>query len=188
MSIATLTDRRHDLTRGLILDTAVDLLAAGGLAEVTVRAVARKAGMSERTVFRYFATRDEFLDAVAATARTRMQLPPPPSSIAELETYPVVLYAAFEGQHKLVVAGLHSEVFDRIREGAARSRWAAIRKLVDDHAPRRPAKDRKLASAQINYYLGASTWNFYRAYFGFNLDEAIEAAKQAIAQALASLR
>ena len=52
-------------TRGLLghLGARADAHSTG-LAEVTVRAVAKQAGMSERTVFRYFAAREEFLGAI----------------------------------------------------------------------------------------------------------------------------
>jgi AcrR family transcriptional regulator len=181
-------DRRNDLTRQAILDAAVDLLETEGMVELTMRAVARCAGMSERTLFRYFATRDELFDAIAVAAHERMQVPPPPTTVAELESHPALLYRTFESRKKLVIAGLHSTLSDRIRANAARTRWAAIERLVEDFARARPPRARKLATAQVNYYLGASTWNFYRHHFGFSLADSVAAAEQAIRLALDSLR
>ena len=184
---ATLADRRNELTRRLILYTAVDLLGIGGVPGLTMRAVAKRANMSERTVFRYFATRDEFLDAVTAEARTRMVLPPPPRTIAELVAMPRVLYQAFEAQQELVIAGLHSEIADRIREAAASTRWAAVRQLIDAHAPKRPARERRIIAANICFYLGATSWHFYRFNFEMTLDDTVEAAETAIRLALKPL-
>jgi len=184
---ASLADRRNELTRRSILDTAVDLLVTEGVSSLTMRAVAKRANMSERTVFRYFATRDEFLDAVTAAARERMALPPPPRSVEELRALPRRLYEAFEAQQPLVIAGLHSEISDRMREAAARTRWAAVRELIDAHAPHHSPHDRKLAAATISHYLGATCWHFHRFKLKLGAEDTIECADLAVARALHSL-
>src|SRR3954467_15240765 len=126
MSITTLAERHTDLTRQLILDAAVATLERASVAELTVRAVAKQANISERTVFRYFADREQFLDAVADEVRARLDLPPPPQTLAELEAAPRGLYERFEATKHLVRAALHSELFDRMRETQARTRWTAV--------------------------------------------------------------
>jgi AcrR family transcriptional regulator len=187
MTNATLADRRNDMTLRLILDAAVELLEQGGVRELTMRAVAKRANISERTVFRYYATREDFLDAVAEEARARMNLPAPPRSMSELYEAPRVLYAALEAAQKLVIAGLHSELHDRIREAAARTRWKAIRKLIDEYAPASDARERKIVAANVCFYLGATAWHYYRFYFRMSPDETVSAAESAIRLALASL-
>jgi AcrR family transcriptional regulator len=183
----TLSDRRNELSRRLILDTAIAVLEGGGVSQLTMRAVAKEANISERTVFRYFATRDEFLDAIVVELRSRLELPEPPRTMEELSEAPRRLYEALESKEKLVIAGLHSELAGRIREVTAQTRWAAVRKLVDVHAPSRAARERKLAAANICYYLGASSWHFYRFTFRLTLEETIACAEKAIALAIQSL-
>jgi AcrR family transcriptional regulator len=187
-AVPTLAERRADLTERLILDAAVQLLETSSLAEVTARAVARHAGISERTIFRYFATREAFLDAIAEEVRRRMNVPPPPISLDELLRAPRALYSAFEAKEKLTNAALHTELFERMRETQARDRWVAVRKIVDSHAPRRPERDRRIAAANIRYYLSATSWHYYRFYFGFSLEDTIACAETAIRQALDALR
>src|SRR5215831_739457 len=155
----SLIERHTDATQRLILDTAIELLENRGVKELTVRSVAREAGISERTVFRYFASRDEFLDAVAGEAVSMMRTPEPPDSIEGLIKYPTALYQSFEESSRLIQAMLHSEIFGRVRVASAGERWKAVEKLVDNGAPRRSKKDRRIASTNINYYLGASTWH-----------------------------
>src|SRR5262245_9897635 len=146
---ATLAERRNDLSRQLILDAAIDLLErpSGSVTDLTFQAVADRAGISQRTVFRYFASRDVFLDAVAEESRTRMQIPPPPGTLDELLAAPRALYTAFEAKRNLVVGGLHSELAQRMIAGHAKVRWVAIRALVDRLAPRRPERERTFAAA-----------------------------------------
>jgi AcrR family transcriptional regulator len=186
-NVLTLADRRNEVTRRLILDTAVDLLEGDGMSSLTMRAVAKRANMSERTVFRYFATRDEFLDAITIATRERMALPPAPRSMDDLRSLPRRLYGAFEAQQRLVIAGLHSEISDRIREVAARTRWAAVRELLDEHAPKRSPHDRKIATATVCQYLGATCWHFHRFKLKLSPEETVECAELAVGRAIESL-
>ena len=158
------------------------------MGELTVRAVAARARISERTVFRYFATRDAFLEAVATEVTSHMDLPPNPGTMGELLNYPDTLYCRFEAKAALTTAALHTELFPLMRSAQAQQRWEAVRKIIDAHAPKRSGHDRKLAAANIRYVLSATTWHYYRFYFGFGLGETIECARTAVRQAVEGLR
>ena len=183
----SLTARHNALTRELIVQAGVRALQAGGLRDVTVRAVATDAGVAERTVFRHFATRDQLLDGLAAEVSRQLQLPPLPGQAADLADMPDALYRAFEAQAALVRAALHSELFERMREGVARARWATILQLIDAAVPQAPRRQRQLAAANIRYMLAATTWQYYRFFFGFSLGESVAAARQVVTQALNGL-
>lgn len=185
--VAKLSDRRNELTRQVILDAALDTLEHATVGELTVRAVAKHANISERTVFRYFASREDFLDAVADAVRDAMALPEPPRTVQELRAAPRRLYRAFENKQALVRAALHSELFHRMREKQAKTRWLAIRSVLDEAAPKSSDPERRIAAANIRYFLAASTWHYYRFYFGFSLKDTVACAEAAIGQALDSL-
>jgi len=184
---APLADRQAEFTRRLLLEAAIELIAPG--AEVTLRAVARRANISERTLFRYFASRDEFFDALAVEALERMQVPPPPRTMEELASAPRRFYQAFEAQQKLVQGGLDlPELHRRLRSRQTAARWTAVRKLLDGFAPRRSGQERRLAAANISYHLGATAWQFFRFDFRFTLDESVAAAETAVQQLLLGLQ
>ncbi|AWK88501.1 TetR/AcrR family transcriptional regulator [Azospirillum thermophilum] len=183
-SALTLTERHTDATQRLILSSAMDLLEHSGVPDLTVRAVAKQAGMSERTVFRYYASRDAFLDAVAAEVVRHIGTPPAPARIGDLPGYVRPLYTRFEEKSALVQSALHTELLRRVRESVAVDRWRAVRDLIDAHAPHRAERDRSIAAANIRYYLAASTWHYYRFHFAFPLDEAIACAETAVRLAL----
>jgi AcrR family transcriptional regulator len=187
MNTVSLVERLADHTQGLILASAIELLEQTQVGELTMRAVAARAGISERTVFRYFATRDAFLTAVAAEVTRRMELPADPSTMDELLSYPSTLYRRFEATAALTKAALQTELFPRMRNAQAQQRWKAVGKVIDRHAPKSSEHDRKLASANIRYFLSATTWHYYRFYFGFGLDETIECARTAVHQAVQGL-
>lgn len=185
----TLADRRADFTERLILDAAVHLLEQGSTSpEVTARAVAKFANVSERTVFRYFPARGDLLDGIAAAVRDRLDLPAPPSSIEELLAQPAKLFASFEEKSNLTVASLHPEIFQRLLETPAKDRWLAVQKLIEGHAPRVGDRRRRLAAANIRYFLAAPTWHYYRFYFGLSLEDSVSCAETAIRQSLEGLR
>jgi AcrR family transcriptional regulator len=152
-----------------------------------VRAVSKRAEISERTVFRYFASRDELLDAIAAEMARRIGAPPNPTTVEALIAYPKAMFARFEATAALTQAALHSELYHRVRARDALDRGAAIRALIDRAAPDRPARERRLAAANFHYHVVATTWHYYRANFGFSLDDALECACMAIVQALEGL-
>ncbi len=185
--LPTLASRHVDLTQRVIMDAAIELLETKPANEISVRAVAKHAGVSERTVFRYFATRDDLLDALAIEVSRRLDAPAAPTSLEELLAYPKAIYPRFEAKKALTKAALHSELFDRIRSLNTERRGKAVRLLIDELAPHRDERERTLAAASIFYQLVAATWHYYRYYFGLSLEDSIECATTAIVQALAAL-
>lgn len=187
-TLSRLAELRADLTRQLILDTALALLERGSVQELTARGIARAARISERTVFRYFPEREALLDAVAREVIGRLAAPPLPRSIAELLRHPAVLYASFEARAPLVRLALSPELSSRIRDSQGAERWRVIQRLIDAHAPRVPERARRQAAANIRYVLCAATWSYYRTCFRFRPDETVACAERAIADALRGLR
>lgn len=181
----SLNERRNELTRRLILDSAVRTVESESVGALTMRAVAERAEMSERTLFRHFATREEFLDAVAHEVSLRLRYPALPASAAELPKAAGPLYRAYEANTNLTKAALHSELFDRIRTSVAQARWDTVKRLIDEDSPQWSERDRKIVAANIRYYLSATTWHYYRFYFGFSLKDTIASAEVAIGRALA---
>ena len=182
--LRSLVSRHTDLTQRVILDAALELLEQAPVHELSARAVAKHAGISERTIFRYFANRDEFLAAVAAAMSDRLQVPAEPTSVEELLAFPQSIYTCFEDKIALTKAALHSELYDHIREVDGQRRGAAIRNLVDHVAPDTTEQARKLAAANIRYYLIATTWHYYRFYFELSLEESVQCARMSIVQTL----
>lgn len=66
-----LRQRHASLTRSAILDAVTDLLADGAL-DFTVQGVADRAGVSHRTVYRYFDTREALLHGLVDELEARL--------------------------------------------------------------------------------------------------------------------
>jgi AcrR family transcriptional regulator len=181
---ATLAEKRNDLSRSLILDASYALLKTGSVSELTVRAVAQQAGMSERTVFRYFPSRDALLDAVTAQLLAEMALPAPPESLEALLDAPRALYGAFEARAELTRALLHTDLVSRVRTLQGTLRRQAVAALLDAAAPASGERERRIATANICFHLSATSWHYCRSQFGLSLDDAIGCAETAVRQAL----
>lgn len=61
MIIDNLQVRKKQLVRNVIVEAAIDLFSVNGFDETTVEEVARAAGVSRRSFFRYFASKDDLL-------------------------------------------------------------------------------------------------------------------------------
>jgi AcrR family transcriptional regulator len=186
-SMSSLTVLHSDHTERLILETALAVLRDDSFNGLTVRAVARKAGISERTIFRYFPTREEFLDAVAREFTRILGMPPAPQTVDELLAMPRRLYTAFEPHARLIAVVFHTEIFPRMKAGPAQQRWEAIGRLLERERPKAPPRARRIAAANIRYFLSAATWHYYRFIFRFTLEETIACAETAIRQTLRGL-
>jgi AcrR family transcriptional regulator len=57
----TLLERRHEQTRGAIAEAAVALFAQRGFADTTMEDVADAAGVSRRTAYRHFPSKDDLV-------------------------------------------------------------------------------------------------------------------------------
>jgi AcrR family transcriptional regulator len=107
MASTALRDRQMELTRDLILGALAELIGEGRLADFSVQDVAVRAGVSHRTVYRHFASREALLDGFLpwvgerSRAAGAMQFPARAEEIAPLVRQ---RYAAWERLAPLVVA------------------------------------------------------------------------------------
>lgn len=67
--------RQAELARTAALDAVIEMLERGELDEVTMPQVAQAAGLSLRTLYRYFPSREELLRAAGAEIQSRLALP-----------------------------------------------------------------------------------------------------------------
>jgi AcrR family transcriptional regulator len=61
----SLREEQRELTRSKILSAVLDLVAQGAMGDLSVPMVSDRSGVSVATIYRYFATKDDLLDAAA---------------------------------------------------------------------------------------------------------------------------
>ena len=96
---SSLRSEQAEQTRERIVRAAVDLLSGADAGDLSMNEVAGRAGVSVRTVYRNFATREALLDGVVGWIGDQLsrRVGPPPSTSSEyVEATPRVIAALFE--------------------------------------------------------------------------------------------
>jgi AcrR family transcriptional regulator len=183
--------RRHqtEQTRELIVEALAAQVWQEGLADFSVPKVAARAGVAIRTVYRYFPTRDDLLDAVGEWVRAHAPEPPLPSGLDDLARYVRDLYAYLDAHPQFVdlhaLPGLGREVQERWRAQRAADtpeRLAAWMPGIED------PHERLRRFAPVRVLLGSRSWAQLTREMGFTTAEATEVACQAIETLLGACR
>jgi AcrR family transcriptional regulator len=191
MAQTPLRDRQVELTRDLILDALAGLIAEGRLAEFSVQDVADRAGVSLRTVYRHFASREALLDAFGpwgaerARAAGALQFPANADEIAPLLRQK---FAAFEGLAPIVVALAKLDSATGIGTPVAAKSLRTIRSSLTDLTA---DLDPKLAEAvvwTIRILWSHKTWAVFHDEGGVDGFHAGAAAAWAVEVLLKALR
>lgn len=113
----TLRDRQAEATRQAIVDAFLELAHQANSVSISMPAVARRAGVSVRTLYRYFATKDELQTAVASRSAERAQatMTDPTLDRSTVARYMTGLWASFADDLPAVVAELATPVGRQLR-------------------------------------------------------------------------
>jgi AcrR family transcriptional regulator len=175
-----LRNRQTAETRSVILEALGAELAAGSTESFSVARLARRAGVSERTVYRYFPTRETLLDGLSQWYNERVG--DFPDGIAAEAIAPTIaqVFADFDTHESLARAVLASPGGREMRRHA---RAARLTRLDAALAPALESVDQEHAAAAralIFALCSAQTWQSMRDEGG--LDGA--AAGRAVARAI----
>src|SRR5262245_30556262 len=111
----TLRDQHAELTRDLIFQAFTKLVLDEGVHDFSIQQVADIAGVSHRTVYLYFSTREELIDGLAVWLASRMP--------KDLDSYQPAEFAdAIRDSH-----AVFAEQADRVRALAVLAAGARIR-------------------------------------------------------------
>jgi len=176
----SLREEHAERTRARILDAVVDLVA-GGAGEISVPEVARRSGVSLRTVYRYYPTRDDLLDAASdwIYRRTFGQLP----LERELAGLPAAVAAGadqWEAHPELARAIAYAPSLKALVSSRRAERIAQIAHEVEEAAPNLSDRERREAAAVLGYLQSIRTWVTLRQDIGLDGDEAVSAVAWAL--------
>lgn len=162
-----------EATRALILDATVRVMA-GGLASVSIPAVAREAGVSVPTIYRHFGTKTDLLAAVYPHLVHRAGLDNlvPPRSIDELQDGVRTLFGHLDSFDDLDRAARASPAAEEVRRITMPDRLAMSRGLADTIVPRLPEVGRDRIARLIVILTASSALRMWRDSFGASVDEA----------------
>ena len=161
------------VTRDRVVDAAVELLSGGDATEVGMQDVADRAGVSVRTLYRHFATREELFDAVVKSIRERMAAmagPPPVGLAAQIESTREVVGAVLELE-PLYRALFATQAGRDSHQRGARRRRAAMTEAVAGELDGLDDDEVRLCTALIHLVTSSTAVLFLKDYWGLDADE-----------------
>ena len=183
-----LRERQSEQTREIILEALTEQLAEDGLRDFNIPRVARQAGVSVRTVYRYFPTKDALLDAVEVWLDERILAFPRPTTVEELIAAPEGQFSVFDQRVPFVLAQLASPAGRAVRARGRPKRIEAYQVALEGVTGNLGPDERRDALAVISYLFSAATWKSFREEFGMSGAESGMAVAWALRTLIEDLR
>lgn len=186
-----LRERQADNTRRAILEAASELIVEDGLASFSMRDVAEEAGVSERTVYNHFATRQAVLDGLTDYVAERLDelgLQDDPRDIEDLTGRMVAINRAFD------TIGAPARAMARLTAAQGRPSAAAVertehfRERFADVLDPLPPDEAERCFAMIRTVVSSTTWLRLREEFALGSDDTAKAIAWALKTLLDDLR
>src|SRR5215813_3349084 len=188
MPDATLRDQHADFTRDIILEALTRLVSKEGVHDFSIQRVADLAGVSHRTVYRHFQTREELLEALALWLEDR--LPRELSSFGpdQVEDAIRTVHGLFEQYSEQVTALAVLAAGARIRiprrNEHSRTVERALAGLVRHLAP----GDARAVVTLIRSILGSHMWSHLRNDHGLDGEQTTRAVVWAVRTLIDALK
>ena len=188
-TVLPLRERRKEETRQIIINSMIDCLDRHGLEGLTYACIAAQAGVTERTVYRYFPTRDDLLRGLWEWLSTRggPQIGMPKSEAALTDNLKP-LFTGFDSVASLMRAVMLSSWGGDLRSSMRERRVEAFTATTADAATGLPPADKRKAAAIIQLLHSGYAWLEMHQSWGLDGNEAAEASAWAIRTLLADLR
>ena len=182
---STLRDERASRTRAALLDACEALLLERPVEEVTLPAVAQRAGVTKPTAYSYFPDNDALMDGFLTHIRDRIGMAHATLAGIAPDDLPRAVranYRRFEQNAQLLRRVMDSPSYDRVRLARKVDRPALVLPVWDCLASERVLRER-LGSVYL--LLAPRSWRWLRDTWGLDAAAAARAAMWAM-QALVS--
>jgi AcrR family transcriptional regulator len=181
--------QQADETRGRILDATVRVMA-GGIASVSIPAVAREAGVSVPTIYRHFQTKRDLLAAVYPhlARRAGFNEVVVPTSVDEFREMVRTIFDGLESLGDLARAAMASPAAEQARRINMPDRFAMSRRFAETIAPNVRKADRDRIARLMVVLTTSSAMRVWRDHLGSSVDEAADDVDWVLRAALASAR
>jgi AcrR family transcriptional regulator len=173
-------------TRHAILDALADVIAEARGPEFSIQQIADRAGVTHRTVYNHFPTREALRDGLAehveellgATGRRRPDAGTP--SLESLAPMVAESYALFESCAPAVRASVILTLASRGPTQLAKRRTDAFRKIVKQGLPANAPVPADEATAAVRMFLSTIGWHVLTEHLGLSPTKAAATAEWAI--------
>jgi len=171
----SLHDEHAAATRSRILDAVVDLIVKEHPATLSMPAVAARAGVSLRTVYRYFPTKEALIDAIGeigSPEETLRNFPPDALRLANLRDYLRSLWTELEPTRTLMKAQKATPLGEEISKQRAKRRKPVIERVLADEGVQLDPDDHDRLVAMVSMLVSRTTLFELTDVMGLTADEA----------------
>jgi AcrR family transcriptional regulator len=185
-------DEGKEATRAKILDALVRVVIDDGVHAFSVATVAARAGISHRTVYRHFASREELLEALSEAIDSSG-----PPAAAEFRRKPLIehartegargLFAALESMRDRAIAEVIIGVALRHNTRGKQQRWAQLQAEMRANFPALSSEEQLANAAVLRALLSSNVWFHLCVQLGVPADVAAQGLSRAIELVLEDL-
>jgi AcrR family transcriptional regulator len=186
MSAVSLREQQAELTRERILSAVAELLESGP--DLTVPDVAEASGVSLRTIYRYYPTREQLLEAAGRWIGDELFKHPYPRSLDDTAERFRTECAHFDERPGLVRALALSQLGREVRSHRRQERMEAIRRALHDEVGDLPEDELRCAEAVLGYLHNMLAYTTMREENGLTGEQIGAALGWAIGTLVADLR
>src|SRR5690349_13418117 len=174
-------------TRRRILDATLRVMA-GGVATVSIPAVAREAGVSIPTVYRHFGSKSGLLKALYPHLMPRVGMydTPPPRSIGEFRNTIRTVFDRLDAADDLARVAMASPAAQEARSATMPDRLRFSRQFVGVIAPELPEADQDRVARVIVVLTMSSALRTWRDHLGASADDAADDVEWTIRSLIAA--
>jgi AcrR family transcriptional regulator len=188
MPTESLRTRQAALARQGILEALLQHLETGDADGVSMDDLATEAGVSRRTLYRYFPTRQDLLAAAGDWIRNDvLELPIEIGDEGIAESFRRAS-ARLERHPRIARALLRTQTGRAMRSGYRNARVAAIRRSLEREVPGLSRRELDRASAVLTHLCSSTAWITIQDESGLSAADAQAAVTWAIETLLARLR
>lgn len=186
---SSLRDQQQKLTREIILRSVADQLETGEASEITLPDVARRAGVSVRTVYRHFVSREDLFreaaDWISAHLFGASQMP---ETIAELAADYRENLVAFDEHPNLVRAMAISRAGNSVRSARRGRRLESLGRALGEVTDNLSPDERRQVEALFGYLVNMLAWVTMRDEYGLSGEQIAKAMDWALEALIDDLR
>jgi AcrR family transcriptional regulator len=181
--------RQAEDTRSAILEASARVMARG-IATLTMPDIAREAGVSIPTVYRYFPTKQDLLDAIYPYSERRAGRGAlvVPTTIGELRAGVLRILDQLDSFDDLARAAMASPAAEEVRARSMPRRLALVGAMLDTVEPPLPPAGRDRIARLIVVLTSSQSLRTWRDHLGKSPDEVADEIEAIVKAAIAAER
>lgn len=185
----SLRERQKEIARDAILDAMAVELAETGSLDFSMADIANRAGVSHRTVYNYFGSRQELIDAFSEWTDDTIHAKGGvivPHDLEDLPAAVVTNFHIFEDQSAIAEVLARMDTAERAT-AAHRRRDEAFENAVSAAYPQMDIPTRRVIAVLMRQIASVRSWYFMTREHGVSTDDAAVASAWALRRLIAAL-